>query len=301
MPPKPDLSYIGFEEFTSEPAVETLNAKTSKDVPNVVKKDNGAPIIEDWKSEDENQSVPQPKIEKKIVKPSVSKLEFVKPKQHIQNARKIVKNVEKSRQSENINREAQLHAKVDGKKVFISETSIRRDLQFGDEGGVDCLPNEVIFEQLTLIGAKITAWNEFSSTIASVVICLATNQKFNFSKCIFDNMMKNLDSVTNFLMYPRKQKLRKTNRKDTQVPQLSVPTESVTGEAVNEEMSDSLERATTTATSLDAEEGRVVLPGAKTPWGISLLILAVLAVLITRASQSRQHGMSEPVNYYLTD
>nr|GEY50460.1 putative ribonuclease H-like domain-containing protein [Tanacetum cinerariifolium] len=51
----------------------------------------------------------------------------------------------------NINREAQLHAKVDGKKVVISEASIRRDLWFGDEGGIDCLPNEVIFEQLTLM------------------------------------------------------------------------------------------------------------------------------------------------------
>nr|GEY43184.1 ribonuclease H-like domain-containing protein [Tanacetum cinerariifolium] len=33
MPPKPDLSYIGLEQFTSEPAVETLNAKTTEDVP----------------------------------------------------------------------------------------------------------------------------------------------------------------------------------------------------------------------------------------------------------------------------
>nr|GEU62237.1 retrovirus-related Pol polyprotein from transposon TNT 1-94 [Tanacetum cinerariifolium] len=41
----------------------------------------------------------------------------------------------------NINGEAQLHAKVDGKKVVISEASIRKDLQFGDEGGIDCLPN----------------------------------------------------------------------------------------------------------------------------------------------------------------
>nr|GEV28522.1 hypothetical protein [Tanacetum cinerariifolium] len=100
----------------------------------------------------------------------------------------------------NINGEAQLHVKVDGKKVFIFEASIRRDLQFRDEEGVDCLPNEVIFEQLTLKGSKTTAWNEFSSIIASAVICLATNQKFNFSKYIFDNMVKNLDSVTKFLM-----------------------------------------------------------------------------------------------------
>nr|GEU82786.1 hypothetical protein [Tanacetum cinerariifolium] len=88
MPPEPDLSYIGLEEFTSEPAVETLNAKTSEEVPKVVKKDNGVPIIKDWKSDDEDESVPQPKIEKKTVKPSVAKVEFVKPKQQSQNARK---------------------------------------------------------------------------------------------------------------------------------------------------------------------------------------------------------------------
>nr|GEV01361.1 putative reverse transcriptase domain-containing protein [Tanacetum cinerariifolium] len=51
----------------------------------------------------------------------------------------------------NINGETQLHAKVDGKKVVISEASIRRDLLFGDEKGIDCLPNETIFEQLTLM------------------------------------------------------------------------------------------------------------------------------------------------------
>nr|GEW48417.1 putative ribonuclease H-like domain-containing protein [Tanacetum cinerariifolium] len=74
MPPKPDLSYIGLEKFTSELAVDTLNAKTSKDVPKVVKNDNGAPITEDWKSDDEDESVSQPKIEKKTVKPSVAKI-----------------------------------------------------------------------------------------------------------------------------------------------------------------------------------------------------------------------------------
>nr|GEZ29974.1 hypothetical protein [Tanacetum cinerariifolium] len=73
MPPKPDLFYIGLEEFTSEPAIETLNAKTSEEVPKVVKKDNVDPIIENWKSDDKDKSVPQPKIEKKTVKPSVTK------------------------------------------------------------------------------------------------------------------------------------------------------------------------------------------------------------------------------------
>ncbi|GKC52200.1 hypothetical protein Tco_1074945 [Tanacetum coccineum] len=56
---------------------------------------------------------------------------------------------------------------------------------------------------LQCLSAKTTAWNEFSSTMASAIICLATNQKFNFSKYIFDSMVKNVDNVNKFLMYPR--------------------------------------------------------------------------------------------------
>ncbi|GJZ19916.1 hypothetical protein Tco_0556506, partial [Tanacetum coccineum] len=54
------------------------------------------------------------------------------------------------------------------------------------------------------LSPKTTAWNEFSSTMASVIICLATNQKFNFLKFIFDSMIRNLDNLSGkFLMYPR--------------------------------------------------------------------------------------------------
>ncbi|GJV76870.1 hypothetical protein Tco_1508454 [Tanacetum coccineum] len=86
-----------------------------------------------------------------------------------------------------INGEVQLHALVDGKKVIISEASVRRDLKLEDEEGVDCLLNSTIFEQLTLMGSKTTVWNEFSSTMVSAIICLATNPKFNFSKYIFES------------------------------------------------------------------------------------------------------------------
>ncbi|GJX64119.1 putative ribonuclease H-like domain-containing protein [Tanacetum coccineum] len=51
-----------------------------------------------------------------------------------------------------INEEEQLHALVDGKKIIITESSVRRDLQLADEKGVDYLPNSTIFEQLTLMG-----------------------------------------------------------------------------------------------------------------------------------------------------
>ncbi|GJY49341.1 hypothetical protein Tco_0439297 [Tanacetum coccineum] len=96
-----------------------------------------------------------------------------------------------------------IQALVDKKKVIITKTSIRSDLQLEDAEGTECLPNATIFEQLTLMGAKTNAWNEFSSTMASTVICHAINQKFNFSKYIFDNMVKNLEGGVKFLMYPR--------------------------------------------------------------------------------------------------
>ncbi|GKB03791.1 hypothetical protein Tco_0831934, partial [Tanacetum coccineum] len=63
-----------------------------------------------------------------------------------------------------------LLALVDKKKVIIIETNVRSDLQLEDAKGTKCLPNATIFEQLTLMGAKTTAWNEFSSTMASAVI-----------------------------------------------------------------------------------------------------------------------------------
>nr|GEV75431.1 ribonuclease H-like domain-containing protein [Tanacetum cinerariifolium] len=95
-------------------------------------------------------------------------------------------------------------ARVDGKEIIITESSVRRDLRLADEDGVDCLSNSTIFENLELICPKTTAWNELSSTIASAIICLATNQKFNFSKLIFDSMIRNLDNASGkFLMYPR--------------------------------------------------------------------------------------------------
>ncbi|GKE25136.1 hypothetical protein Tco_1436648, partial [Tanacetum coccineum] len=102
-----------------------------------------------------------------------------------------------------VNGERQIQVLVDKKNVIITKKSVRSDLMLEDAAGTECLPNAVIFEQLTLMGAKTTAWNKFSSTMASAISCLATNQKFNFSKYIFDNMVKNLEGGVKFLMYPR--------------------------------------------------------------------------------------------------
>ncbi|GKD42204.1 ribonuclease H-like domain-containing protein, partial [Tanacetum coccineum] len=104
MPLKPDLSFSGLEEFTSEPIVikpvaENSEAKASEAKPKAVRKNNGAPIIEDWVSDNEEDDVPQAKIEKKTFKPSFAKIEFVKPKQQEKTARKTVNHVEQNRQN----------------------------------------------------------------------------------------------------------------------------------------------------------------------------------------------------------
>ncbi|GJW74568.1 hypothetical protein Tco_0133938 [Tanacetum coccineum] len=80
MPPKLDLSFSGLEEFMNEPivseptvkkpVVETSEAKASADKPKVVRKNNGAPIIEEWVSDSEDEAESKPKIEKKTVKPN---------------------------------------------------------------------------------------------------------------------------------------------------------------------------------------------------------------------------------------
>nr|GEY55715.1 hypothetical protein [Tanacetum cinerariifolium] len=127
-----------------------------------------------------------------------------------------------------------LQALVDKKKIVISEAVIREILQLNDAEGVVCLPNEKIFAGLAQMGyekpftkltfykdffssqwkflihtilqslsAKRTSWNEFSTTMASAVICLSKGQRFNFSKYIFDSLVRNVDSISKFYMYPR--------------------------------------------------------------------------------------------------
>ncbi|GJR32849.1 hypothetical protein Tco_1109081 [Tanacetum coccineum] len=53
------------------------------------------------------------------------------------------------------------------------------------------------------LSAKSTAWNEFSSSMASLIICLATNQKFNLSKYIFDGEKLRWRIIFLAVLYPR--------------------------------------------------------------------------------------------------
>ncbi|PWA84621.1 ribonuclease H-like domain, Reverse transcriptase, RNA-dependent DNA polymerase [Artemisia annua] len=125
-------------------------------------------------------------------------------------------------------------AKVVGRNIRITEASIRTDLMFHDEEGSVRFDKQVLWDTLRDIGYegsltkltfekplfsphwkylihvllhclsnKSTAWNEFSQTIASALVGLATNQPFNFSFMILDGMHKHIKNGSPFLMYPR--------------------------------------------------------------------------------------------------
>ncbi|GJV25056.1 hypothetical protein Tco_1377751 [Tanacetum coccineum] len=139
-----------------------------------------------------------------------------------------------SAKSKTINNVRHITAKVAGKYVSISEASIRRDLRFDDADGIDTLPNQAIFDAIQQMGyegdltvltfnkalfspqwrflfhtinhclsSKSTSWDQIPTNIATAVICLTSNQKYNFSKLIFDGMLRHLDAKKKFVMYPR--------------------------------------------------------------------------------------------------
>ncbi|GJR50556.1 ribonuclease H-like domain-containing protein [Tanacetum coccineum] len=139
-----------------------------------------------------------------------------------------------SAKSKTINNVRHITAKVAGKSVSISEASIRSDLLFDDADGIDSLPNQAIFDAIQLMGyegdltvltfnkalfspqwrflfhtinhclsSKSTSWDQIPTNIATAVICLTSNQKYNFSKLIFDGMLRHLDAKKKFVMYPR--------------------------------------------------------------------------------------------------
>ncbi|GJY12914.1 hypothetical protein Tco_0382223 [Tanacetum coccineum] len=116
--------------------------------------------------------------------------------------------------------EVEITATIYGQLNTITEASLRRHLKLEDADGISSLPNTKIFEQLALMGyasdsdkltfqkghfspqwrflihtilhclsPKRTAWEQFSSNIATAIIYLATNKSFNFSKMIFEGML----------------------------------------------------------------------------------------------------------------
>ncbi|GJW41698.1 hypothetical protein Tco_0067543 [Tanacetum coccineum] len=79
------------------------------------------------------------------------------------------------------NGEMEIVTTIDGRVKTVTEASIRRHLKLEDSDGISTLPNVEIFEQLALMGN------------------VSNSDKLTFQK----GMVKNLDTKSKFLMYPR--------------------------------------------------------------------------------------------------
>nr|GEW68707.1 uncharacterized mitochondrial protein AtMg00810-like [Tanacetum cinerariifolium] len=82
-------------------------------------------------------------------------------------------------------------ATVDGILIIVFESSIRRNLKLTDEAGIRQFSHQwkyLIHTIMQCLSPKSTGFNEFSSNIATALVCLATNRIYNFSKMIFDGM-----------------------------------------------------------------------------------------------------------------
>nr|GFC18088.1 hypothetical protein [Tanacetum cinerariifolium] len=97
MPPKPNLSFTGLDEFANKHVAK--DTKSSEEETKAVRKNDDALIIEEWVSDNEEENVTQTNIMKKTVKPSIPKIEFIKPRQQEKTARNTVKKVEHNRQN----------------------------------------------------------------------------------------------------------------------------------------------------------------------------------------------------------
>ncbi|GKA14876.1 hypothetical protein Tco_0694522 [Tanacetum coccineum] len=101
MPPKSDLVYPSLDDFVdvnesvSESVVEKPTVETNE--PETSRKENGAPIIEDWVSNSDEENVPKDKIVKMFNKPNFAKINFVKSTEQVKSPRKT--SVDKNRQN----------------------------------------------------------------------------------------------------------------------------------------------------------------------------------------------------------
>ncbi|GJR91047.1 ribonuclease H-like domain-containing protein [Tanacetum coccineum] len=82
---------------------------------------------------------------------------------------------------------------------------------------------------LHCLSPKRTSWEQFGTNIASALVGLATNQKFNFSLLIMNGMLGHISNGTPFLMYPRfvqlflNKQLEGVDRPQDFIPSVSLP------------------------------------------------------------------------------
>ncbi|GKB99298.1 copia protein [Tanacetum coccineum] len=127
----------------------------------------------------------------------------------------------------------QIQTLVDKKKVIVTETSVRSDLQLEDAEGTECLPNGIIFEQLTLMRQG----KDFSgrdTPLFPTMIVQAQEQEGEGS--VMPNVPQHTPTINPpSTSKPHKKQSKRKQRKDTEVSQPSDPTKPMADETDNME------------------------------------------------------------------
>ncbi|GJX98576.1 hypothetical protein Tco_0355595 [Tanacetum coccineum] len=101
MPPKPDLVYPSLDDFVdvNESASESVVEKpiVESNEPKTARKENGAPIIEDWLSESKEEDVPKVKTVEMFNESIFTKINFVKSTEQVKSPRNT--SIDKNRQN----------------------------------------------------------------------------------------------------------------------------------------------------------------------------------------------------------
>ncbi|GJR63712.1 hypothetical protein Tco_1505874 [Tanacetum coccineum] len=163
-----------------------------------------------------------------------------------------------------VNNETHIHAKVKGKTIVISESFVRRDIQFDDEDEVNVVydtPSHTknIFANMRRQG------KDFSGTITPLFSSMLAQQAYMGKRSrqptdprhtTTSVQPSNEEPIT----VPSSSQPKKTHRprkakRATEISQSSGPIPLVTDETGTKKREDRMERAPTTASSLESEQG----------------------------------------------
>ncbi|GJZ71902.1 putative ribonuclease H-like domain-containing protein [Tanacetum coccineum] len=161
--------------------------------------------------------------------------------------------------------ETQIHALVDGKKIVITESSVRRDLQLADEE-VHKRTYIAPFHTKKIFANMKRIRKGFSGKVTPLLDIMLIQNQTNVGEGSGQptdpqhTPISDPPSITEQIIaqsshQPKNtHKPRKPKSKVTQIPQSGEPIEPVADEAVLKERGDSLVRAATTASSLEIEQ-----------------------------------------------
>ncbi|GJR88379.1 hypothetical protein Tco_0212390 [Tanacetum coccineum] len=160
------------------------------------------------------------------------------------------------------NGEQEITATVDGKEFTITEASVRRHHQLADVDGISVFLTTKFFDQLSLMGNMKRGFSrEHTPLFPSILATQAeegegSGHPSKPQSSPSPAQPTNKETILNVVSssHQKTQTPRQDSNHVTELPQTSEPIPNVPDEAVYEEWDDRVERDTTTAASLDAEQ-----------------------------------------------